>query len=91
MWIRSDKARRPFQQGPEGQSLQGPDFLMSALPRANTFFGLLLLMMSALEGRWTVLIRAGNKVNIGPIPALQHNLISSPLSGPSYRAYIGPY
>ena len=48
--IRSDKARRPFQQGPGGQALQGPDFLMSALQRANTFFGLFLKMMSALIG-----------------------------------------
>ncbi len=33
-----------------------------------------------------VLRRAGNKVNIGPIPALQHKLISSPIS-----ALDGPF
>ena len=30
-WIKLDIARRPFQQGPGVQALQGPDFLMSAL------------------------------------------------------------
>ncbi len=29
-----------FQQGPGGQALQGPEFLMPALKRANTFFWL---------------------------------------------------
>ena len=38
IWIKSDIPRRPFQQGPGGQALQGPDFLMLALQRANTFF-----------------------------------------------------
>ncbi len=70
----------PEEQGAVGQALYGPDFLLSVLLKGRYFLGLSKNMMLALKGLWLVLIRAGKKVNIGPMPALHHKLITSPFS-----------
>ncbi len=58
----------PTRAGETGPPRTG--FLNVGPPKGQLFFWPFLKMMPALKGRWMVLIRASNKVNIGPIPAL---------------------